>query len=75
MRISSKKTRKMDGENYIRHDLSDFGKWRKHYQELIVTLISSKCSIGNVFLFHMYLVVSRTKIKFIEVLSIAQLIQ
>jgi hypothetical protein len=23
-----------------------------HYQELIVTLMSSKCSLGNVFLFH-----------------------
>ena len=46
-----------------------------HCQELIMTLMSSKCSLGNVFLFHMYLVVERTKMKFSKVLSTAQFIQ
>jgi hypothetical protein len=46
-----------------------------HDQELIVTLMSSKCSLGNVFLFHTYLVVARTKIKFSKVLSTTQFIQ
>jgi hypothetical protein len=46
-----------------------------HDQELIVTLMSSKCSLGNVFLFHMYLVVARMEIKFSKVLSTTQFIQ
>jgi hypothetical protein len=46
-----------------------------HDQELIVTLMSSKGSLGDVFLFHMYLVVARTKIKFCKVLSTTQFIQ
>jgi hypothetical protein len=46
-----------------------------HDQELIVTLMSSKCSLGNVFLFHMYLVVARKDIKFSKVLSTTQFIQ
>jgi hypothetical protein len=33
-------------------------------QELIVALISSKCGVRNVFLFHTYMMVARTKIKF-----------
>ena len=33
-------------------------------QKLIVALMSSKCSLRNVCLFHMYLVVVKTKIKF-----------
>jgi hypothetical protein len=39
-----------------------------HYQELILTLMSSKCIFGNVFLFHTDPVVAKTKIKFGEVL-------
>ena len=37
--------------------------------------MSSKGSLGNVYLFHTYLVVAQTKIKFSEVLSTTQLIQ
>jgi hypothetical protein len=33
-----------------------------HDQKIIVALMSSKGSLGNVFLFHTYLVVSRMKI-------------
>jgi hypothetical protein len=40
-----------------------------------VTLMSYKGSLGNVFLFHMDLVVSRMKIKFSKVLSTTQFIQ
>jgi hypothetical protein len=40
-----------------------------HDQELIVALMSVKCSLGDVFLFHMYLVVAQTKVKFGKVLS------
>jgi hypothetical protein len=35
-----------------------------HEQKLIVALMSSKFSLRNVFLVHMYLVVATTKIKF-----------
>jgi hypothetical protein len=35
-----------------------------HDQKLIVALMSSKVSLRNVCLFHTYLVVARTKIKF-----------
>jgi hypothetical protein len=35
-----------------------------HDQELILALMSLKCSLRDVILFHTYLVVSRTKIKF-----------
>ena len=48
-------------------------KW--NYQELIVTLMSSKCSLGNVFLFHTYLVVAITNNKFSKVPSTTQFIQ
>jgi hypothetical protein len=40
-----------------------------HEQKLIVTLMSSKGILGYVSFFHTYLVVSRTQIKFSEVLS------
>jgi hypothetical protein len=40
-----------------------------HNQELIVTLMSSKCSVGNVFLFHTNLVVARAEMKFGKTLS------
>jgi hypothetical protein len=40
-----------------------------------MTLMSSKGSLGNVFFFHTYLVVSRREIKFTKVLRISQFIQ
>jgi hypothetical protein len=46
-----------------------------HDQKLIVTLVSSKGSLGYVNFLHTYLVVARTQIKFSEVLSTNQLIQ
>jgi len=46
-----------------------------HDQKLILTLMSSKCNPGNLFLFYMYLVVAIKDNKFSKVLSIAQFIQ
>ena len=46
-----------------------------HDQELIAALMSVKCSIGNAFLFHMYMVISRTKVNFGKVLSPTEFIQ
>jgi hypothetical protein len=46
-----------------------------HGQELIVALVSVKCHLGDVFLFHTYLVVSRTKVTFGKVLSPIEFIQ
>jgi hypothetical protein len=46
-----------------------------HEQKLIVDLMSSKGSLGNVFLFHMYLVVAQTKINFSKELGATQFIQ
>jgi hypothetical protein len=46
-----------------------------HDQKLIVALMSSKCSLRNVCLFHTDLVVSRKKIKFSKELSVTQFIQ
>jgi hypothetical protein len=46
-----------------------------HDQKLIVALMSSKGSLGNVCLFHMYLVVARTKLKFRKELGTTQFIQ
>jgi hypothetical protein len=46
-----------------------------HDQKLIVALMSSKGSLGNVCLFHMYLVVARMKIKFSKELGATQFIQ
>jgi hypothetical protein len=48
---------------------------KRHDQEPIVTLLSSKGSLWDVFLFHMYLVVARMEIKFEKVLSTTQFIQ
>jgi hypothetical protein len=48
-------------------------KW--HDQKLIVAHMSSKGSLGNVFLFHMYLVVARMKIKFSKEMDATQFIQ
>jgi hypothetical protein len=44
-------------------------------QKLIVVLMSSKGSIGNICLFHTYLVVAKTKIKFSKELGTTQFIQ
>jgi hypothetical protein len=46
-----------------------------HDQKLIVAVMSSKCSIMNVFLFPMDLVVARTKISFSKKLGATQFIQ
>jgi hypothetical protein len=43
-------------------------------QELIVALMSVKCSLGNVGLFHTYLVIARAKIKFGKELGDTQFI-
>jgi hypothetical protein len=44
-------------------------------QNLIVALMSSKGSLGNICLFHMYFVVARRKIQFSEELGATQFIQ
>jgi hypothetical protein len=46
-----------------------------HDQKLIMALMSSKGSLGNVYLFHTYMVVSRRKIKFSKELGATQFIQ
>jgi hypothetical protein len=46
-----------------------------HDQKLIVALMSSIGSLGNICLFHTYLVVARTKIQFSEELGATQFIQ
>ena len=55
---------------YIIHEALESGgsitQAKEHDQKLIVALMSSKGSIGNVYLFHTYLVVARMKIKFSE---------
>jgi hypothetical protein len=54
-------------EEMIHEALESGGRITKakgHDQELIVSLMSLKCGLRNVFLFHTYLVVARTKIKF-----------
>jgi hypothetical protein len=59
-------------EGMIHEDLESGGsitQVKGHEQELIVSLMSSKGSLRNVDLFHMYLVVARTKIMFSKVLS------
>ena len=45
-----------------------------HDKKLIVALMSSKVSLRNVYLFHTYLVVARTKIKFSKELGATQFI-
>ena len=45
-----------------------------HDQKLIVALMSSKGSLGNVCLFHMYLVIAQVKIKFSKELGATQFI-
>jgi hypothetical protein len=46
-----------------------------HDQKIIVVLMTSKGSLGNVCLFHTYFVVARTKIKFSKKLGITQFIE
>jgi hypothetical protein len=46
-----------------------------HDHKLIVALMSSKGHLGNVFLFHTYLMISRAKIKFSKELGTTQFIQ
>jgi hypothetical protein len=46
-----------------------------HEKKLIMALMSLKCSIRNVFLIHMYLVVAKMKIKFSKELGTTQFIQ
>ena len=44
-------------------------------QKLIVALMSAKGHLGNVYLFHTYLVIARAKIKFSKELGTTQFIQ
>jgi hypothetical protein len=53
----------------------DITQAKGHDQKLIVTLVSSKGSLGYVNFLHTYMVVARTQIKFSEVLSTTQLFQ
>jgi hypothetical protein len=46
-----------------------------HDQKLIVALMSSKGCLGNVYLFHMYLVIARVKIKISKELGATQFTQ
>jgi len=46
-----------------------------HDQKLIVALMSSRGSLGNIYLFHTYLAVARMKIQFSEELGATQFIQ
>jgi hypothetical protein len=65
-------------EDMIHEDLEGGGgitRAKGNDQKLIVTLVSTKQSLGYVSFLHTYLVVSRTQIKFSEVLSTTQLIQ
>ena len=51
------------------------GQAKGNDQKLIVALMSYKCSLRNVCIFHMYLVVYRMKIKFSKELGTTQFIQ
>jgi hypothetical protein len=65
-------------EDMIHEDLEGGGgitQAKGNDQKLIVALMSSKGSIGNVCLFHTYLVVARMKIKFSKELGTTQFIQ
>jgi hypothetical protein len=46
-----------------------------HDQKLIVALMSSKGHLGDIFLFHTYLVIAQAKIKFSKELGSTQFIQ
>jgi hypothetical protein len=82
MRISSKKKKEKMKEKRMEdmiHEALESGQSitqaNGHDQKLIVALMSSKCSIRNVFLVHTYLVVAITKIKFSKELYTTQFIQ
>jgi hypothetical protein len=65
-------------EYMIHENLKSGGRFtyaKGHDQELIVTIMSLKCSIGNVFFLHMYLLVAIIDIKFGKVLSTTKFIQ
>jgi hypothetical protein len=65
-------------EDMIHEDLEGGGgipQAKGHDQKFIVSLMSSKVSLGNGFLFHMYLMVSRTNIKFSKEPGATQFIQ
>jgi hypothetical protein len=65
-------------KNMIHETLKSGGgitETKMHDQELIVALTSAECSLGNVILFHTYLVVARTNTKFGKVLSPIEFIQ
>jgi hypothetical protein len=46
-----------------------------HDQKLIMALMSAKGHLGNVYLFHTYLVIARAKIKFSKELGATKFIQ
>jgi hypothetical protein len=48
---------------------------KSHNQELIVALMNTKCHLYNVFIFHMSLVVAKTKVEFGKLLSPTNFIQ
>jgi hypothetical protein len=65
-------------EDMIHESLESGGRITQakgHDQKIIVALMSSKCSLRNVCLVHMYLLVARMKIKFSKELSTTQFIQ
>jgi hypothetical protein len=53
----------------------DITQEKRHDQKLIVALMSAKGRLGNVCLFHTYLVIARAKIKFSKELDATQFIQ
>jgi hypothetical protein len=65
-------------EDMIHEDLEGGGgitQAKGHDQKIIVALMSSKGSLGNICLFHTYPVVARTKIQFSEELGTTLFIQ
>jgi len=66
-------------EKYMIHEALEGGggitQAKGHDQKIIVTLISYKGNLRNVYLFHMDMVVARIKIKFSKELGATQLIQ
>jgi hypothetical protein len=67
------------GTEYMIHEALEGGggitQAKGHDQKLIVALMSSKGRLGNVCLFHMYLVIAQAKIKFSKELGATQFIQ
>jgi hypothetical protein len=64
-------------ENMIHEALEGGGgitQAKGHDQKLIVALMSAKVRLGNVFHFHMYLVIARAKMKFSKELGAIQFI-